>query len=127
MSAYWSIAHCPYNCEYRQSYRSYNIVLLKQSLDFISCQETSCGSALSKKCISTIVNLIVITTLLQMCALNCCYQRIFNKQTNYFSTHRISIIFSNMRAGFFFKFVNLGEYYYVTFVYVVANPSVVCL
>ena len=47
-------------------------------------------------------------SVLQLCALNCCYQRIFKKQTNFMSTH-ISSIFSNIRTGIVFKFVNFGS------------------
>ena len=36
--------------------------------------------------------------MLQLCVLNCCYQRIYNKQRKYFSTHKIGI-FSNMQAS----------------------------
>jgi len=37
------------------------------------------------------VNLIAVTTLLLMSGLQCCKQRIFKKNTNYFSVVRISI------------------------------------
>jgi len=43
------------------------------------------------RCLSSMVNLIAVTTLLLTSGLHCCYQRICKKNTNYFYAVRIGI------------------------------------
>ena len=59
------------------------------------------------RCLSSIVNLIAVMTLLLTSGLHCCQQRIFKKNTNYFYAARISIslaILSEIfiQIGYFF-------------------------
>ena len=52
------------------------------------------------RCLSSMVNLIAVTTLLLMLGLHRCWQRIFKNNTNYFYSVRISISLSIMSEIF---------------------------
>ena len=59
------------------------------------------------KCLSSMVNLIAVTTLLLMSSLRRCKQRMFKKNTNYFYDVRVSIslaILSNI-------FIQIGSFF----------------
>jgi len=60
------------------------------------------------RCLSSMVNLIAVTTLLLTCCLQCCKQRIFSKNTSYFHAVRISISLAILFV-FSIKFVTFSK------------------